>query len=165
MLNSSDLGSSALAQSSAQENEPNVLFRNVSLSPGFRPDPSKLHGLSGGAITASTKAGKATTETGPCNGFVDDRPDHELTLSSAFNYLNLRVRSTGDTMLLVKGPGGSWCNDNAAATPTATTTNINPAISGRWLPGTYQVWIGSKQQGEYLPYVLEITQSPVPIQP
>ncbi len=132
-----------------------VLFENVSLAPNFRPDPRLVRGLSGGATAASAKLGKGTTETGPCIGFVDDQPDHELTLSGYFNYLSLRVRSGGDTTVVVRGPGGSWCNDDAYGQ--------DPAIVGQWLEGTYQIWVGSYNRDQSLPYVLELSRTePLP---
>jgi hypothetical protein len=50
----------------------------------------------------------------------------------------------------VKGPGGTWCNDDF--------DGKNPGIVGEWLPGTYQIWIGSYKENESLPYTLKITE-------
>jgi len=51
--------------------------------------------------------------------------------------------------LLVKGPGGTWCNDDVS--------DRNPIIAGEWLSGTYSIWVGSYEQNASFPYLLEIT--------
>jgi hypothetical protein len=52
--------------------------------------------------------------------------------------------------MIIKGPGGVWCNDDF--------DGKNPGIVGEWLLGTYQIWIGSYKEKEYLPYTLKITE-------
>jgi hypothetical protein len=127
-----------------------TLFQNLTISPKFLPDPQVLRGISGGTEETQKQSGKVNTETGMCIGFVDTSPDHQVTLSAAFDFLQLKVSSTGDTVLLIKGPGGVWCNDDG--------TDRNPDISGAWLPGTYEVWIGSYEAKASFPYLLEISQ-------
>jgi hypothetical protein len=53
---------------------------------------------------------------------------------------------------VVRGPGGTWCNDDY--------TNMNPGIAGQWLSGTYQIWVGSYQEDQYYPYVIRISETP-----
>ncbi|MGQ9866501.1 MAG: hypothetical protein ACUVSQ_09530 [Pseudanabaenaceae cyanobacterium] len=107
-----------------------------------------LQGISGGPVETQTLTGRAETETGPCLGFVDAKPDHRITLPVPFDRLRLQVAATGDTVLVVRGPGGVWCNDD--------TDDRNPAIGGAWLAGTYEVWVGSYEAGAAFPYLLEI---------
>lgn len=126
------------------------IFENVTLNPNFSPDPVTLHGISGGPRTASEIAGRADTATGPCVGFVDDKPDHTIVLTHFFNSLSLQVESPEDTTLVVRGPGGSWCNDDYQ--------NSNPAIAGQWFSGTYQIWVGSYDRNSYQPYVIRVTE-------
>ncbi|MGB3536300.1 MAG: hypothetical protein WBA13_22635 [Microcoleaceae cyanobacterium] len=128
------------------------IFENITLSPNFHPDPLTVRGLSGGAILAEKTAGRSQTPTGPCIGFIDGQPDHTLVLNNFFNYLSLRVKSNADTILVIRGPGGSWCNDDDA--------DMNPAITGQWLSGTYQIWVGSYQPDAYHPYIINITDNP-----
>ncbi|WP_019500526.1 hypothetical protein [Pseudanabaena sp. PCC 6802] len=128
-----------------------MLFENITLSPNFRPDPQVLRGISGGKDETQKHSGKAKTETGPCIGFVDSAPDHRLTMPQGFSYLNLKVMSSGDTILLVRGPGGSWCSDDES--------DRNPAIGGKWLPGSYEIWVGSYEKNASFPYLLEITET------
>jgi hypothetical protein len=128
-----------------------TLFENMTISPNFRPDPQVLRGISGGKDETQKYSGKARTETGPCIGFVDNAPDHRLVMPQGFSYLNLKVMSSGDTILLVRGPGGSWCSDDES--------DRNPAIGGKWLPGTYEIWVGSYEKNASFPYLLEITET------
>ncbi|MFN3362218.1 MAG: hypothetical protein ACK421_12465 [Pseudanabaenaceae cyanobacterium] len=126
------------------------LFENATIVPG--KTPLTLRGISGGTTETQTLSQRASTETGECIGFIDSDPDHTLTLTAQFNYLRLSVQSPGDTVLLVKGPGGTWCNDDS--------TDRNPRIEGQWLPGTYQIWVGSYTKDTSYPYLLEISESP-----
>ncbi|NJN59416.1 MAG: hypothetical protein HC879_18935 [Leptolyngbyaceae cyanobacterium SL_5_9] len=142
------------APAHAQRVQPPVLsiFENVTLGPDFSPDPTTIRGISGGPLTASNIAGRAETATGPCAGFVDEQPDHTIQLTEFFSYLSIQVESPEDTTLVVRGPGGSWCNDDYQSN--------NPGIAGQWLSGSYQVWVGSYNRDSYHPYVIRITGNP-----
>ncbi len=124
------------------------LFENLTLTPNQLGNPTTVRGISGGALAAAQVAERAETETGPCLGFVDTQPDHILLLTESFNGLSLQVQSAEDTTLVIKGPGGSWCNDSY--------TSANPGIAGQWLPGTYNVWVGSQRSTGYFPYIIRI---------
>jgi hypothetical protein len=126
-----------------------TLFENATLSPGFSPDPTVVRGISGGPETAASIAGRTETATGPCTGYVDTEPDHRLELTSFFNYLSLQVQSAEDTTLVIRGPGGSWCNDDYQGK--------SPGIAGQWLSGTYEIWVGSYNPNGYYPYVIQIS--------
>lgn len=149
------LTTSATAQTvqsapTATASPPLTIFENLTLSPAFTPDPSTVRGISGGSTAANEVAGRAETVTGPCNGFVDQQPDHTIVLTEFFNYLSFQIQSSDDTTLVIRGPGGTWCNDDYSGK--------NPGIAGQWLSGTYQVWIGSYDQNAYYPYVIRITE-------
>ncbi|MBE9056678.1 hypothetical protein [Sphaerospermopsis sp. LEGE 08334] len=126
------------------------IFGDITIGQKFSPDPLKVRGMSGGSIPASKVNGTSETPTGPCSGFVDEAPDHILKLTSKFDYLKLQVESPADTTIMIKGPGGIWCNDDF--------DGKNPGIVGEWLQGTYQVWAGSYEKGKYFPYTLKITE-------
>lgn len=126
------------------------IFGDVRINRKFSPDPLIVKGMSGGSIPASEVGVKKETPTGRCNGFVDTKPDHTLVLQNKFDYLKLVVESPADTTLIIKGPGGVWCNDDF--------NGKNPGIVGEWLRGTYEVWVGSYQKGKYFPYELKITE-------
>jgi len=132
------------------ENSPMSLFRTVTLTPGFDPDPFEISGISGGTVAAATIANRLETETGICGGYVSERPDYELVLTEDFSYLNLQVFSPQDTMLLIQGPGGTWCSDDVY--------DWNPSIAGQWLEGTYRVWVGSVERDQYIPYDLNFSE-------
>jgi hypothetical protein len=127
------------------------MFADFTIKHPFSPDPLKVTGMSGGSIPASQVSKKLQTPpTGPCKGFVDKEPDHIMKLKSKFDYLKLQVTSPADTTIIIKGPGGIWCNDDF--------DGKNPGIVGEWLSGTYQIWVGSYTKNEYLPYSLIITE-------
>lgn len=132
----------------AQEAPP--IFGDVTLNHPFSPDPMNVRGMSGGSIAGNQIAGRTETATGPCTGFVDEAPDHTLELTTKFDYLKLQVQSPQDVTMIVKGPGGTWCNDDL--------DGKNPGMSGEWLPGNYQIWVGSYDKGQYFPYTLKITE-------
>lgn len=127
-----------------------TIFENVTLAPAFAPDPMTVRGISGGAMAANELMGRSETATGPCMGFIDQQPDHRMVLTQFFNYLNLQIQSSDNTTLVIRGPGGTWCNDDYAGK--------NPGIAGQWLSGTYEIWIGSYDQNTYHPYVIQMTE-------
>ena len=141
---------SAVIHSVADAQEGPPIFGDVTINKPFSSDPLTVRGMSGGSIPASQLVGKNETPTGSCSGFMDKVPDHTLELTSNFDYLKLQVQSPADTTIIIKGPGGIWCNDDL--------DGKNPGIVGEWLQGTYQVWVGSYTKGKYLPYSLTITQ-------
>lgn len=141
----------ALINTIAHARETPGIFDDVTISHPFSPDPLMVRGMSGGSVPASQVAGRTETPTGPCSGFVDAAPDHTLKLGTKFDYLKLVVQSPADTIMIIKGPGGTWCNDDL--------DGKNPGIVGEWLRGTYQIWVGSYDKGKYLPYSLKITET------
>ena len=128
------------------------MFEDIAIAPSFSPKAIELRGISGGGVQTQTTSGRKDTETGACIGFVDAAPDHKVTLTKPFSYLKLQVKSSGDTILLLRGPGGSWCSDDVS--------DRNPEISGDWLAGTYEVWVGSYEENASFPYLLKVTEQP-----
>lgn len=147
-----------MAIGSAQEkiipSSETTIFEDVTLSPAFTPNPATVRGISGGAVAASDLMGRSETATGPCAGFIDTEPDHRITLTQFFNNLSIEVQSTDDTSLVIRGPGGTWCNDDFSYK--------NPGITGQWLSGTYEVWVGSPRQNAYFPYVIRLSEQQTP---
>ncbi|MGJ3248049.1 MAG: hypothetical protein ACFE0I_18445 [Elainellaceae cyanobacterium] len=150
MISANGLRIGRLAQAQVvQPSQQVTLFENVTLSPSFSPDPITVRGISGGQQAASAVAGRPETDTGSCVGFVDGPPDHRMTLTEFFDYLSLEIQSPDDTTLVIRGPGGSWCNDDYSG--------VNPGIAGQWFSGTYEIWVGSYQENSYHPYVIRIS--------
>jgi hypothetical protein len=131
------------------EDTPPAIFGDITIGRNFAPNPL-VRGMSGGAVSGRRVARRSETPTGPCTGFFDRKPDHTIELTNKFEYLKLLVQSPADTTLIITGPGGTWCNDDF--------NGKNPGIVGDWLPGTYNVWIGSYQRNKYFPYTLQITE-------
>ncbi len=127
-----------------------ALFETLTLDPSFAVDPQVIHGISGGLYPANLVAEREETITGPCAGFLDREPDHIIQLTSYFHYLRIQVESPEDTTMVIRGPGGTWCNDDYEGK--------NPGIAGQWLSGTYGIWIGSYIESEYHPYVIRVTE-------
>ncbi len=126
------------------------MFEDITIAPNFTPKAIALRGISGGEVETQTTSGRKLTETGECIGFIDSSPDHRITLSKPFKSLKLQVKSSGDTILLVRGPGGTWCSDDIS--------DRNPEIGGDWLEGTYEIWVGSYEENTSYPYLLQITE-------
>jgi hypothetical protein len=125
--------------------------KNITLSPNFAPDPQQWQGTSNGASPAKAIANRGNTPTsGSCAGYVSDQPGHTLTLKAFFDYLKIQVQSSEDTTLVIRGPGGTWCNDD--------DEGKNAGLAGQWLPGTYQIWVGSYKPDQPVPYVLRISE-------
>ena len=142
--------SNPIPPASRPNSQPVTIFENVTLTPAFSPDPETMRGISGGDAAASTLTGRAETATGPCTGFIDQQPDHRMVLTQYFNYLSLQVQSSDDTTLVIRGPGGTWCNDDYSGK--------NPGVVGQWLSGPYDIWVGSPSENAYHPYVIRLTE-------
>lgn len=108
-------------------------YGTVLLVPGSAPQA--LIGMSGGNIDASQLG---MTATGPCAGFIAGTPDFAMTLAGDFPYLVVAVEGSGDATLVVQGPDGIFCNDDAVG--------LHPVLAGSWLAGTYYIWVGEYGQ-------------------
>jgi hypothetical protein len=147
------LGLVSLPKATAQTSNiirSNTIFEDVRVTPASRS--TTVRGISGGDNSATQLMGRSQTATGPCLGFVDEQPDHRMELTNNLRSLSLQVQSTADTTLVIRGPGGIWCNDNYGL-------DFNPGIAGEWLPGVYEIWVGSHRVNRYYPYIIEITNA------
>ncbi len=136
---------SVLAQNRVEE---------ITIDRKFISSPMTLEGISGGNSLAADVVRTENTATGYCDGFVHRQPNHIFRLNSFFDFLKVEVESAADTTIVIKGPGGVWCNDDAE--------NANPIIEGQWQPGIYEVWIGSYQENVNNNYRIKITGSNSP---
>lgn len=121
---------------------------DVSLNSGF--GQTSISGTAGGGTSLRDIAGKAETATGSCLGFGKGQPDQILRLNSAFRDLTVVVKSNTDTTIVVKGPGGTWCNDDFQGK--------NPGLDGQWQAGEYKMWIGTQGRNQSVNYVLKVSQ-------
>jgi hypothetical protein len=117
---------------------------------GYELPPIQTSGIAGGTLDA---APLGRTADGPCRGFATALPDHTLTVTDRSARFSLHVASTADTVLLVHGPDGWRCNDDAEG--------ANPALQGPWAAGRYRVWVAS-YDGTYAPYTLRIRGEDAP---
>ncbi len=117
---------------------------NVSLMPGFMPDPHIVSGVAGGPIQAgSLSAG--------CNGWVSAAPSHTLTSTVPFGDLRIFARSATDTTLIVQRADGSFiCNDDAEG--------LDPMVTGPLPAGTTRIWVGSYMQSSQAQYRLGFSE-------
>ena len=130
------------------------LFQDLTLGSAFTPDPQYLRGIAGGTETAASLTGLNRTPTGRCVGMINTLPNHRIYLQDFFESLRLRVLSEGDTTIIIRGPGGTWCNDDY--------DGKNAGIAGQWLAGTYEIWVGSYDQAIFSPYELEFSEVILP---
>lgn len=119
---------------------------NVSLTPGFMPDPQTARGQAGGTVQSNTLDPACSA------GRVPTAPQHQLTLTQDFRNLRIMVNSQHDTTLAIRQPDGTYrCNDDGASTP------LDPLIEGAFAAGTYQVYVGTFT-GNQEPYVIGFTE-------
>jgi hypothetical protein len=118
-------------------------YRNFSIGAGFEPDPQTGTGTTGGAVDAAKAFG------GSCTGSVDRTPDHVITVTSAVN-LKLYTTSTTDSTLVMRGPSGTFCDDDSRG-------ELDAEINAVLRPGRYEVYIG--HLGETGQYTLTLTEN------
>ncbi|RZJ04480.1 MAG: peptidase S1 [Brevundimonas sp.] len=133
----------ALAQDISAE--PN--YGDITLSPGFTPDPHLISLRAGGDINASNISGAS------CSGYITSAPDFRLNWSGKGSLdLILSVVSNSDTTLIVNGPRGEWyCDDDNG-------DETNPSLTLRSAAGQYDIWIGTFSSGDTKPAVLSISE-------
>jgi len=149
-----ELNSNALGGGGNQSNYAGVVdpfeaanYGTVTLSAGFRPDPTRITMRAGGSIDAQNIASN-------CRGFVTRAPDVELSYSAGSLPLILSVDSTSDTTLVVNGPDGRWyCDDDSG------NGSLNPALHiTSPMSGTYDIWVGTYSSGMSQPARLDISE-------
>lgn len=125
--------------------------RNISIAPGFTPDPLQVSFVSGGEQDAAAIYGNDMRGQ-QCSGSVANIADHVLTLQDDFAYLQLWTRSEGDTTLIVDGPGKFLlCDDDGGS-------SLNEHIEyEQWPMGEYRVYVGSYDD-DYVDYQLLLSE-------
>jgi hypothetical protein len=116
------------------------------ISPRFTPDPHVYSGKAGGGVSLQSIA--TTKANGICQGLSQQSPNHSLVVEKNFGFLSLKV-SAGDRnlSLLVKGPDGIYCRNGRS-----------PELSGAWISGKYEVWIGTND-GDPADYRLTLSET------
>tara|TARA_R110002072_G_scaffold260612_2_gene419059 strand:+ start:2191 stop:2652 length:462 start_codon:yes stop_codon:yes gene_type:complete len=121
-------------------------FGSVNLRAGFTPDPFRVAITSGGAINANTISPS-------CRGWVANTMDYQVHYAAGAFNLSFSSTSSSDTTLLVQAPNGNlYCDDDSG-------NDLNPIVTiGNPQSGTYSVWVGSYQNGEYAQATLSISE-------
>lgn len=132
--------------------------RNLTLAPGFMPDPMQRSYISGGGQEANGIFG--TDMRGiACSGSISQTPDHVMTLTDGFDFLKVWNQSAADTTLIIDGPGRFLlCDDDGGE-------GLNELIEhSNWVPGEYRIYVGSYGGGvhNYELFVSELPGSGTP---
>jgi hypothetical protein len=119
-------------------------FGQVTLHPGFVPDPHVVEGRSGGGEAAAARDRR-------CRGYITGMPDHLVRLEGNFNYLRIMAAAADDVTLVVQTPSGTYmCADD--------NEGRNPIVEGRFVGGQYLVWVGSYNAGVTSSYRLGFSE-------
>ncbi|TVR79075.1 MAG: hypothetical protein EA412_07095 [Chitinophagaceae bacterium] len=131
----------------------------VNLTAGFEPDPYQVPIVSGGPVNVSN-----LNLCGDCEGYAASQPDFRLNWSGSSADLKIYFEadnSTEDATLIINTPDGSWIGNDDAGIET-----LNPLLSlAPHGSGTYDIWVGSYEQGENISGTLYITElnSTIPV--
>ena len=117
-------------------------YSGFTLGAGFTPDPQSATGRTGGNVQASRYGGH-------CSGMIASRPDHVINVTSALD-LQLSVDSTTDSTLVVRGPAGTFCDDDSGG-------QLDAQLTARLTPGRYEVYVG--HLGTAGDYTLTVSES------
>lgn len=120
-------------------------YGSVELSAGFLPDPYTQDILAGGSVNLSDYG---------FTGYVAQTPDYELNFSAGNNTDPLIIKvgeAEGDTVILVRTPGGQWEYNDDFEDVNAGIRFDNPES------GTYKIWIGG-YDNEFVQSTLHITE-------
>lgn len=113
-----------------------LLAEPISITSDFS-GPVTTEGQSGGGV-----------DSNDC-GFVPSAPQAVINVSERMNYLRMSVESEGgNPTLLVKGPNGRFC--------ILADSGNGASMSGVWMPGTYEVYVGD-EQGQNHQYNLRLS--------
>jgi hypothetical protein len=124
----------------------------LALPHGFTPDPYERSAQSGGqpAVDVSYLGGG-------CSGFAAQAPDFDIRLSGSSPLLCIWFEADtpgADTTLIVNTQNNQWvCDDDGAGDRNPVVRINNP------VDGTYDIWIGSYTDGEYISGTLKITET------
>jgi hypothetical protein len=118
------------------------------LSGGFLPDPRTWGVTSGGSVDVSYLGGT-------CVGWAAQAPDFQLSWSGGTQLRFYWIANIvgDDAVLVVNDPAGNWhCNDDSYST-------LNPTVTfGAAMNGTYDVWVGSRWNGDFDSGTLYVTE-------
>ncbi len=89
----------------------------------------EIHGpLARDAVRLSGRAVGHTPTPGACGGYVGDDPGHTLVLHSDARGARLRVIADAATVLVIEGPGGSFCAEGGRNTPVVLARDLGAGV-------------------------------------
>lgn len=120
------------------------------LNPDGQPSFGE-HAVQGTALRLPLTAGgtRSAAYLGSlCSGYGAENPDVTITLGQASEQLTIEFDSeqaSNDAVLIVRAADGTWhCNDDRASGSLDPGLTLEQATAG-----TYQVWVGGYQAGNY----------------
>lgn len=131
-------------------------FSAISLAPGFEHNQARMRGFTRGSFSLPAIANQ-DRHGNFCLGYAASTPDHVFQLEAPFNQLTVQVDSRGNAMtLLIQGPNETTIRCSSSH-PRQGHNGITLQDQD-WAAGTYQVWVGSVEQGQRYDYVLTIQE-------
>jgi hypothetical protein len=128
-------------------------YGSIRLAAGFSDDPYIASITSGGGINASSFGSD-------CTGFIGELPDFRLFWSGKTSELRLFFEADydfEDSTIIVKLPNGQFlCNDDFSDEGLDPMVIITGASTG-----TYDIWVGSYEEEDYIDGQLYITERPI----
>jgi hypothetical protein len=145
------IGFMAVGPARAQP-DPNLqpTYGSVTLKAGFLPDPFKKDVLAGGDFK---------TNLGGVNAHVAKAPDFRLFYTKGKFPLTFKVKSVGDTTLLINLPDGTWVADDDSGGGLDPLIRLANPQSGR-----YDIYVGTYKK-DLLAATLYITEIDVAREP
>jgi hypothetical protein len=130
----------------AQDFNADPNYGDITLAPGFMPDPHLVSLRAGGDISASRVSSG-------CSGYITRSPDFRFYWDGDGSLdIKISVLSKADTTLVVNGPDAEWyCDDDSGE-------DNNPAIALVSGAGRYEIWVGTYSSGDPQPAVLSISE-------
>jgi hypothetical protein len=130
----------------AQKGQTSANYGEITLAPGFTPDPGLVNLRAGGSTSASYLSSG-------CSGYVTDSPDVRLNWQGDGSLsLIFSVLSKSDTTLIVRGPNGRfYCDDDSGE-------DNNPSLEMSPVYGLYDIWVGTYSSGDTAPAVLAVSE-------
>lgn len=90
-----------------------------------------------------------------CSAVLSQQPSQEIVLTESFlqnsGFLKFALEAPGAPVLVLDGPAGRFCSLGDSS------SEQKPEVAGFWLPGTYRVYVGDREQGNH-PYTLSINK-------
>jgi hypothetical protein len=136
-----DTGTPFQVHVSTAELSRGATYGTARVGPGLAP--STIPGVSGGSDRADSRYGSY------CSGWIAAQPDYflEVVQGGPVRVAVTPTEGEGDTTLVITGPAGTFCNDDA--------DGYNPAVTETLPAGTYEVYVGSYDEGEFHQVVTE----------